>query len=158
MKIKLMLGVVQCAAVLCAADVAFAPNVQPLPVAMAVESNTLVRLDRSQTVTIACAEGSDDAVEWAEEHFAKWFRFTKTGWLFTSVNAPQVVAAKFSGGLVKGGDEAYELEARPTGITLRANTLQGVRYALYTLRQTMLPMPRDVRKTEWYAMPAMKVT
>ena len=140
-----------------AAEFAFAPNVEPKPVTMSVESNTLVRLDRDQTVTIACAEGSGRAVEWAEARFAEWFRLTKTGWLFSSVNAPRVVAAAFAGAPVAGGDEAYELTARPEGVKVRANTLQGVRYALYTLRQTMLAMPRDVRKVEWYAMPALKV-
>jgi hypothetical protein len=157
MKIILTVAATCCTAALCAADVAFAPNVQPAPVSMAVESNTLVRLDRSQTVTIACAEQPDVAVEWAERHFAEWFRLTKKGWLFPSVNAPCVKAAAFAGGPVKGGDEAYELTARPDGISVRANTLQGVRYALYTMRQTMLAMPRDTRMTEWYAMPALKV-
>ena len=139
------------------AEFTFAPNVEPKPVTMSVESNTLVRLDRDQTVTIACAEGSERAREWAEARFAEWFRLTKTGWLFPSVNAPRVVAAAFAGAPVAGGDEAYELTARPEGVKVRANTLQGVRYALYTLRQTMLAMPRDVRKIEWYAMPALKV-
>ena len=157
MKIQMVVAVVHCAAVLCAADVAFAPNIQPMPTSITVESNTLVRLDRDQTVSIACAACPDAAVEWAEEHFAEWFRLTKSGWLFSSANAPRVVAANFAGDPVKGGDEAYELDARPSGIAIRANTLQGVRYALYTLRQTMLAMPRDGRKTEWYAMPALKV-
>ena len=140
-----------------AAEVVFAPYVEPKPVTMSVESNTLVRLDRSQTVTIACADGSERAAEWAEVRFAEWFRLTKTGWLFPSVNAPRVMAAAFAGAPVAGGDEAYELTARPDGVKVRANTLQGVRYALYTLRQTILAMPRDVRKVEWYAMPALKV-
>ncbi len=157
MKRLLCAAVLLCAATLCAADVAFAPNVQPAPVSLSVQSNTLVRLDRGQTVTIACAEGAAAAVDWAEARFDEWFRLTKTGWFFPSANAPRVRAAAFAGGPVKGGDEAYELDARPEGIAVRANTLQGVRYALYTLRQTMLAMPRNARKTEWYAMPAMKV-
>ncbi|MBQ3288057.1 MAG: family 20 glycosylhydrolase [Kiritimatiellae bacterium] len=149
-----------CAVVLngsAAENFAFAPYVEPNPVTMSVDSNTLVRLDRSQTVTIACADGLEQAVEWAEARFSEWFRLTKTGWLFPSVNAPRVAAATFAGEPVAGGDEAYELAARPDGVSVRANTLQGVRYALYTLRQTILAMPRDVRKVEWYAMPALKV-
>ena len=140
-----------------AAEFAFAPYVEPKPVTMSVESNTLVRLDRGQTVSIACADGSERAAEWVEARFGEWFRLAKTGWLFTSVNAPRVEAATFAGTPVAGGDEAYELTARPGGVKVRANTLHGVRYALYTLRQTMLAMPRDVRKVEWYAMPALKV-
>ena len=140
-----------------AAEFAFAPNVQPAPASMSVQSNVLVRLDRDMTVSIACKNGGEAAAEWAEARFGEWFRLTKTGWLFASVNAPCVVETAFAGDPVKGGDEAYELEARPDGIKVRANTLQGVRYALYTMRQTMLAMPRDVRRTEYYAMPALKV-
>ena len=57
-----------------AAEFTFAPNVEPKPVTMSVESNTLVRLDRDQTVTIACADGSERAAEWAEARFAEWFK------------------------------------------------------------------------------------
>lgn len=57
---------------LAAEDFAFAPYVEPKPVAMSIDSNTLVRLDRSQTVTIACAEDSERAVEWAEARFSEW--------------------------------------------------------------------------------------
>ena len=157
---RIMVAGVLCAVALSASaetGVVFAPNVEPKPVTMSVESNTLVRLDRSQTVTVACADGSERAAEWAEARFEEWFRLTKRGWLFPSVNAPRVAAAPFAGDPVKGGAEAYELTARPEGVTVRANTLQGVRYALYTLRQTILAMPRNVRKVEWYAMPTLKV-
>ena len=82
---------------LAAENFIFAPNVEPKPVTMLVESNTLVRLDRSQTVTIACLDGSERAAEWAEARFEEWFRLTKTGWFFPSVNAPRVVAAAFAG-------------------------------------------------------------
>ena len=158
------IGVLLCAAmavmhVAAASDeVAFAPNVQPAPVRMEVESNTLVRLDRSQSLTVACADGSaQEAAEWVESRFEEWLRFTKTGWLFSRANAPRVCTQDFSGSPLSGGDEAYELEARPAGVVIRANAIQGVRYALYTLRQTMIPMPRDGRTTAWYAMPALKV-
>ena len=144
-------------ATLPAAEFVFAPNVQPRPVSMSVESNVLVRLDRDMTVSIACRDGGEAAAEWAEDRFDEWFRLTKTGWLFASANAPRVESVAFSGAPVKGGDEAYELDVRKDGVKVRANTLQGVRYALYTLRQTMLAMPRDVRKTVYYAAPAMKV-
>ena len=53
---------VHCVAVLCAADVAFAPNIQPMPASITVESNTLVRLDRDQTVSIACADNDTTCI------------------------------------------------------------------------------------------------
>ena len=138
--------------------VAFAPNVQPAPLSMTVMSNTLVRLDGGQVVTISCADGNaKTAAAWGELRFREWFRFTRRGWLFPSVNAPRIVADDVAGVAVKGGNEAYELSARPDGVSVRANTLQGVRYALYTLRQTMLAMPRDGRAVEWYAMPALDI-
>jgi hypothetical protein len=157
MKIILLIAGAAFSTGVVASEVVFAPNVQPCPVEIKVESNTMVRLDRSLTVTIACAAGNEAAVEWAEKRFGEWFRFTEEGWLFTTVNAPQVTGTDFSGAAVKGGDEAYELVAKPDGVMIRANTIQGVRYALYTLRQTMLPMPRNERKVKWYSMPALSV-
>lgn len=157
MKTATLIAFAGLSACLGASEFKFAPNVQPAPVSMTVRTDALVRLDRTTTVSIACAEGSEAAVEWAEERFCEWFRFTDTGWLFTSLNAPELVAADFIGAIVAGGDEAYELTAKGNAVSVRANTLQGVRYALYTLRQTMLPMPRNVRKTEWYAMPELEV-
>ena len=64
MKIQMVVAAVHCAAALCAANVAFAPNIQPMPTSITVESNTLVRLNRDQTVSIACAACPDAAAAW----------------------------------------------------------------------------------------------
>ena len=96
MKFSVFMLAANCAAVLGAAEFAFAPNVQPQPKQIQVETNTLVRVDRDLTITVACADGSGKAaVCWAEDRFEEWFRFTKTGWIFTSVNAPRVVATEY---------------------------------------------------------------
>ena len=159
MKLHIFMLAANCAAALGAAEFAFAPNIQPLPKHIQVETNTLVRIDRDLTITVACADGSGKAaVCWAEDRFEEWFRFTKTGWIFTSVNAPRVVATEYIGDKLPGGDEAYEIDSRPGNVSVRANTLQGVRYALYSMRQTMLAAPRNVRKIQWYVMPAFKIT
>ena len=159
MKFSMFVLAANCAAALGAAEFAFAPNIQPLPKKITVETNTLVRVDRNLTITVACADGSAKvAADWAADRFEEWFRFTKSGWLFPSVNAPKVVAAECNGERLPGGDEAYEIDSRTDGVSVRANTLQGVRYALYSMRQTMLAAPRNVRKTQWYVMPAFKIS
>lgn len=136
--------------------VAFAPHPEPMPVSMTVETNTAIRLDRDMTLAIQCQVDGDAAVEWAEDHLKLWFKATKQGW-FSSVNMPNVIGEPFAGSRVSGGAEGYELEAKPSIVRIRANTLQGVRYALYTLRQTTMAEPRTGRTVGWYVMPAMKV-
>lgn len=156
MKKLLLVGMgLGCLAAL-AQEVRFAPNVQPAPVQMTVESNTMVRLDREMTIRITCRRDADAAAEWAEKHLAQWFRATKRNW-FSGANVPRVLANEHADGTVAGGDEAYELLATPMGIEIRANALAGVRYALYSLRQTTLAMPRTGRTVEYYVMPAMVV-
>ena len=134
--------------------VAFAPNLVPAPVSLTVATNVPVRLDAAQTVSVACGAESEAAAKWARAHLAAWLGVAKGE--DGRPNIPKVSVSPLSDP-VEGGDEAYELDARPKGIQVRANTLQGVRYALYTLRQTVYAEPRTGRRVGWHVMPAMKV-
>ena len=127
---------------LCAAAM-FAPHFEPAPAQLSVASNTVVSLDAKQTVSVACADASAEACEWAERHLKEWFG-----------TAPKVVPEAFDGATL--ADEGYELEAAPEGVKVRAQTLQGVRYALYTLRQAAMPA-RGTLTVRSYVMPGLKV-
>jgi len=103
-----------------AAVVSFrSPVVIPKPERLTFRAEVEVRLDASQTLTVACPDAA--AVPWVADHTKAWFGF-----------APKTVAKEIAH---VATDEGYRLEARPDGILIEAKTLQGVRYALYTLRQ-----------------------
>lgn len=141
--------------VLCAA-MTFAPNAEPRPAEFAVSSNVVVSLDRTQTVKIACKEAPDEAVRWTEKHLDLWFG-GRRGWferIFSSANVARTEAVPYAGGPT--GPEGYELVAEPEGISVRADTLQGVRYALYTLRQLTIAA-RGGLTVDHYILPAVRV-
>lgn len=94
------------------------PPVQSLTYAADVE----VRLDAAQTVSVSC--GETDAADWIRNHLKLWFRFE-----------PKVVTVSCDFATWTLGDEGYRLSAKPDGVLVEAKTLQGVRYALFTLRQ-----------------------
>ena len=68
-----------------------------------------------------------DAVSWAETHLKEWY----------GEYAPAV--SKERAGKINLGKEAYEMEIGKNGVKVSAATLQGVRYALYSLRQIAIP-------------------
>ena len=94
------------------AGLMFSPYVQPAPVEMDCVSNVVVKVDASQSVTVACGE---DAAKWVESHLRKWY----------GKDAPKVARGAFAPIATKG-DEAYELDAAPSGITIRAPKAAGV--------------------------------
>lgn len=97
---------------------------EPAPVPgvskLSYEAGTEVRLDAAQTVTVKCPDASSAA--WARTHLEAWF-----------LVEPKVVAETAADKSLSG--EAYRLVAKPDGISVEAQTLAGVRYAFYTLRQ-----------------------
>ena len=117
------------------AGLMFSPYVQPAPVEMDCVSNVVVKVDASQSVTVACGE---DAAKWVESHLRKWY----------GKDAPKVAQGAYAPIAMKG-DEAYELDAAPGGITIRAPKAAGVRYALFTLRQLAMPARGTVTVQGW---------
>ena len=120
----------------------FAPYIQPAPVALTCVSNVAVRVDAAQTVTVACGEM---AVPWVESHLKKWY----------GEYAPKVTAATYAP-IATQGDEAYEFDADASGIRIRAPKASGVRYALFSLRQVILPARGTVTVKGW-VMPELHV-
>ena len=138
------------------AAMTFAPHVEPWPVSMDVASNTVVELTRELPFSVACRTAPEEAVAWANDRLVEWFG-GRHGWfgrLFASPNVPEAKALAWSG--EPTGEEGYELVAAPGGVTVRADTLQGVRYALYTLRQTTMAA-RGGMTTDHYILPGLRV-
>lgn len=90
------------------------------------------------SIKIVCPDAT--AAKWAKAHLKQWY-----GKL-----APQVVIA--NGNTASLGKEEYCLNIDAKCSTITANTLQGVRYALYTLRQLAIPK-RNTDKLEGWIVP-----
>ena len=144
-----------CSVIICAV-MTFAPNFEPYPASCEVASNTVVRLDRSQTVSVACKEAPDAALEWVGDHLVQWFggRRGLLARMFTSANVPKVEAEAYTG--ASTDEEGYELTVTPEKIVIRADTLQGVRYAMYTMRQATMAARGGMTVTH-YIMPGLKI-
>ena len=105
-----------------------------------------VALDETATVSVACPDST--AVRWLESHFREWY----------GVHAPKVARAQ--GAAVReipGGSEAYGLHADPDGgVRIAANTLAGVRWAAYTMRQ-MASVKRGTMTVEGRVLPSLEI-
>ena len=124
------------------AAVAFrTPEVIPPVERLTCQTNVEVRLDAGQTIVVACPD--DGAVDWAKDHVKAWFGVE-----------PKVVSGAPSERVT--GDEAYRLEARPNGISVEAQTLRGVRYALFTLRQ-IAERDSEGETVTYYRLPELAV-
>ncbi len=93
-------------------------------------------------VTLVCPDAA--AATWAKKHLKQWY----------NKFAPQVVCAQ--GNTASMGAEEYRLNIDKSGVKIEANTLQGVRYALYTLRQLAI-VKRNVEKLEGWIVPHAKI-
>ena len=111
-----------------------APQICPEPASCEISPTEYFPLNQ---VRIECPDKS--AGEWARKHLAEWY----------GILAPKV---KTSTKKTKLGDEAYELTTAKNGVEITAQTLQGVRYALYSLRQIAIPK-RGTLKVEGWIVP-----
>ncbi len=83
-----------------------------------------VVIDASLKVSVECSE-EEPAAEWVRTKIPAWFGGQK----------PSIVAVPYTDELMPAGDEAYVLSAKDGRLTLRARTLNGIRFAMMTLRQ-----------------------
>lgn len=91
-----------------------------------------------ESVSIVCPDAT--ALDWAKKHIKQWYgKF-----------APQVSSA--SGVTASMGKEEYRIKVDAKGTLIEANTLQGVRYALYTMRQLAIPA-RNTAVVEGWIVP-----
>ena len=115
------------------------PTVNPPPNEMTYEETTIVRLPGAKVVVRCPVPG---AAAWAE---AK---------LRAALSQKIVVEADLSP--VETAEEGYEIDAKPERIVLSAKTLQGVRYAVYTLRQAA-ERESVGAETQGYWLPALSI-
>ena len=116
-----------------------APSIIPEPQAAEISATSYHPLSHIQ---LRCPE--KEAAAWAEEHLKEWY----------GALAPKVTATSRK---VEGIEkEGYELSIGREGVKITASTLQGVRYALYSLRQIAIPA-RGTAKVEGYIVPEATV-
>ena len=128
------------------ADVAIdfrAPVIVPMPREITYDAHVAVRLAEGVKVTVTCPE--KDAGAWVATRFNEWFGVT-----------PEVGTVAKDDANVATAEGSYRLTAKPGAIEIRARGLQGVRYALYTLRQAAERESRGV-KLVGYWLPALDV-
>ena len=114
--------------------------VAPAPKEMSADWS--VRVPLEGRVEVRCAESPEAAGRWISGKFAGWFG-----------KAPQVVSAADSS---VTEPEGYEIAADGGGVRLSAKTLQGIRYAAYTVRQLAIPR-RGTLTTEGFILPRLQV-
>ena len=113
------------------------------------ESTRRVVLDEIATVEVVCGrEEARPAQMWVADKIASWFgKRPKMGGPDSDGHAGRVTLL---------GDEAYELSAKGGVVRISANTMQGVRWAMMTLRQIAQPV-RGTFKTVAYEVPEFTV-
>lgn len=112
------------AALLIAAVSFRAPEIVPPVQSQTFRADVEVRFGSNQTLTVACDDAK--ASGWVGEHLRLWYG-----------TPPRVASAAGPSADWPLGDEGYRLSAKPEGVSIEAKTLQGVRYALFTLRQVV---------------------
>lgn len=108
------------------------PVICPEPVKAELSSTVYYPLSK---VVVACPD--KEAAGWAEAHLKEWY----------GEYAPVVIKNKVRNTAIEG--EAYELEIVENEVKVTAGTLQGVRYALYSLRQIAIPARGTASVAGW---------
>lgn len=126
----------------CNAFTAFAESVPmgilPRPLHCDVSSTEYIPLDR-----VVLLGANAEAQSWAARHLKSWYgKF---------VPKVELVAKDVS----NMGDEEYELLIDDKGVNISARTLQGVRYALYSLRQIVIARTGTKEVDGWIAPKAI---
>lgn len=126
-----------------AADVEFRrPAIVPEPAEMSFDAAQPVRIDKSVRLVVTCPDPSAAAL--AARRFNEWFGVL-----------PPVETVKAAADGAKG-EEGYVVSAKPDRIAIGANTVKGVRHALYTIRQAA-ERESAGRTLKGYWMPALDV-
>ena len=89
-------------------------------------------------ISVACPD--KDAVRWTEDHLKEWY----------GEFAPKVTRS--NGRQDSLEEDAYEMETGKDMVQIKAKNLQGVRYALYSLRQIAIPK-RGTKTVEGWIVP-----
>lgn len=87
------------------------------------------------TVPVRIADGMRFVVECPDAGVAKWVAEKARLWWGRDVNVATVATVGLADGALSAVSGSYALRASPEKIEISAPALQGVRYAMYTLRQ-----------------------
>ena len=108
-----------------------------------MDQKAYVPFDASTTVTVECPDSA--AAGWLASHLKEWY----------GGYAPKVTVR--ATGLSAEGVEGYAAKVDASGVKIKANTLAGVRWASYTLRQLAIAK-RGTMKTEGMILPTLSIT
>ena len=124
----------------------------PLPVEFTSDMDRPVPFDATATVALDCPDAA--GAKWLQSHFREWY-----GDFAPKVAEPPRLAAVEAGAnpVPPQGDEAYAISAGASGVKISANTLAGVRWAAYTLRQLAIAR-RGTVTTKGRILPALTVS
>ena len=140
-KILALICFVSCFVLVAQGQDAIDLNPIPMPQKMSIDWSNCVLFER---LALDCREVK--AESWVLSRVKEWY----------GEFAPKVrVAITERMGLLEG-DEAYHLVADKEGVTIKARTLVGVRNAMYTLRQLVIPK-RGTLKTEGFIVPTCSI-
>ncbi len=123
-------------------------NLQPLPMPAVFECDMdrPVAFDAGTSVTLDCPDPA--AAPWLSRHFAEWF----------GACAPQVASGPAAKCPKPQGPEAYAISATTDGgVAIAAQTLAGVHWAAYTLRQLAIAR-RGTFKVEGRLLPTLGIS
>ena len=119
------------------------PVIVPEPQKMEYKSDVAVRITPETRFRIACSDRA--AVEWVREKAKLWWNIDITPIPHPSSLIPHPPSS-----------EAYSLSAKPDGVEIAAASLQGVRYAMYSLRQAAERESSGIT-TANYWLPALEI-
>jgi len=119
------------------------PEIIPEPRELSYDAATPVRIASDTRFSVSCPDAT--AAAWVKGKIASWFAVKDA-----------VVSRVLDRRVLDGGDEAYELSAEPGRISIAANTLKGVKWAMHSLRQTA-ERESAGRTLQGYWLPALQV-
>lgn len=119
-------------------------NPIPSPVQMKADWTKCAAL---KEVNVVCSDSSAHAEKWVEAHLKEWY----------GDYAPSVQVKEMNSRSEKlPNGEAYQIWAEDGRVTVRALSLAGVRWALYTLRQLVIPK-RGTLTTQGFIVPNLTI-
>lgn len=116
----------------------------PRPLELTSDMDTPVAFDAATKVVVDCPD--ERATSWLTAHLGAWY----------GKDAPKAVRGS-SALQLRNSDEAYAVRADPSGVTIAARSLAGIRWAAYSLRQVAIAK-RGTFKTSGRLLPTLSIS